>query len=1155
MKVLLLIITFLALYCSSLAQDVIFNLEAHLNGAPTSLDSIRINNLSNGSTLLIVDLPDNNPLYPVNLNTGALHVPDEIDWVRDQRFKQVTNQPGEFSVINWDKDYGNTEIIIYSLSGNVVFSERCTWLYGEQKQIQLNRSGIYVAVVKTPSSIYSFKALGTVDKGNPTMQTELFRYPTLKSTKLDGNFSFSIGDSLEVFVFKQGYSANPVVVVVTNNESFVFDLLELPPTFIDLRDNNEYTIVEIGDQTWMAENLAYLPIVNSANDKSYTSPKYYVYNFDGTDLNQAKETNAYTTYGVLYNWPAAKQACPSGWELPADNDWIQLERFIGVEESELTGKSWRGKNEGKSLKATFGWDNNGFGTDDFGFSAIAGGKFYSSSKFTEAGTNAYWWTSTEESKDNAWYRKLSAGMRNIYRDGLNVSTGISLRCIKKNTEASLPQISVFDATDITTTTAVLHASVDDDGDDQIIERGFYYSATNQDPGFDNLWEIVEGNTGQFSIEITDLEPNTTYYFRAYATNSVGTTLGEVLSFTTLKVNTVVVATLTVNEASDITDTSAKLQGTVVNNGGGEIYYQGFFYSMLYTNPEFNNGLMEIVDDLETTFSYTLTDLQPSTTYYYRAFADNEAGFGMSEVKSFTTKPKQATNTFIDERDGNEYTYVSIGGQQWMAENLAYLPSVTSTNVNSFTEPCYYVYGYEGTSANAAKTTTNYKNYGVLYNAPAAENACPSGWSLPSDEDWKQLEIAHGMSQAEADMTGGRGATAGIQMKAKTSWSDGQNGTDIYAFAALAGGRYESMTSDFVTMGTHGFWWTSYPYSTSHTYNRTIYANSLVARHYNSNKSGYSVRCVKGAASASVPSVNASNYGTLTKNSCELKGSISSDGGAAVTARGFYWSETNDNPGPNDNKVTVPGNAGEFVFNLTGLKANTKYYYNAFATNAVGTGVSSWPTSFTTPKESFTDSRDGHSYTFVKIGNQTWMAENLAYLPVVMPASEASKDYACYYVYGYNGTNVTDAKKKQEYQYFGVLYNLQAAKNACPSGWHLPTDNEWKELEIYIGMPLDEVDNVYDWRGTQGAKLKSSLTWAWIGGPGSDNYGFKALGSGMKDEFNEFQGLQTWGEWWTSTQPPGYSTAYVRILRNTSSDIWYTSSTGNVGLGVRCVKDK
>src|SRR5690554_6744787 len=103
-------------------------------------------------------------------------------------------------------------------------------------------------------------------------------------------------------------------------------------------------------------------------------------------------------------------------------------------------------------------------------------------------------------------------------------------------------------------------------------------------------------------------------------------------------------------------------------------------------------------------------------------------------------------------------------------------------------------------------------------------------------------------------------------------------------------------------------------------------------------------------------------------------------------------------------------------------------------------------------EAFTDPRDGNVYKIITIGDQVWMAENLAYLPSVNMVADGSEDAAgsYYYVYGYDGTNVADAKATGNYATYDVLYNWTAAMNACPDGWHLPSDAEWTELTDYLG---------------------------------------------------------------------------------------------------------
>jgi uncharacterized protein (TIGR02145 family) len=161
----------------------------------------------------------------------------------------------------------------------------------------------------------------------------------------------------------------------------------------------------------------------------------------------------------------------------------------------------------------------------------------------------------------------------------------------------------------------------------------------------------------------------------------------------------------------------------------------------------------------------------------------------------------------------------------------------------------------------------------------------------------------------------------------------------------------------------------------------------------------------------------------------------------------------------------------------------------------------------------TDSRDGHRYKWVKIGTQTWMAENLAYLPSVNPVKDESSDSGHYYISEYKGNDLIEAKSHPNYITYGALYNWEAAKQACPTGWHLPGEGEWTILEKYLGMgPEDEYGSLWRRTGLVGPKLKSESHWFPMGN-GNNSSRFKALPGG-KDWYGELFNNATF---WTSTR--------------------------------------
>jgi len=211
-----------------------------------------------------------------------------------------------------------------------------------------------------------------------------------------------------------------------------------------------------------------------------------------------------------------------------------------------------------------------------------------------------------------------------------------------------------------------------------------------------------------------------------------------------------------------------------------------------------------------------------------------------------------------------------------------------------------------------------------------------------------------------------------------------------------------------------------------------------------------------------------------------------------------------------------------------------------------------PVSIQTNSGTFTDSRDGNVYQWIKIGTQIWMVDNLAYLPQVSPSKEGSPSKPVYYVYGYNGTIISDAKTSANYQTYGVLYNWEAAKNSCPEGWHLPSDSEWKQLETYLGMSQKQA-NTIGTRGTEfGAKIKAADGWN-KSGNGTNESGFSAFPGGGRYGDLSFGNIGSNGFWWSSSEGES-SFAWGRGLGYSSSEIYYGANYKENGYSVRCVRD-
>ncbi|MDO9613028.1 MAG: fibrobacter succinogenes major paralogous domain-containing protein, partial [Bacteroidota bacterium] len=167
---------------------------------------------------------------------------------------------------------------------------------------------------------------------------------------------------------------------------------------------------------------AYLPKVSPPTAGSSTEPFYYVYGYDGINVPEAKLTKNYATYGVLYNWQAAKTSCPSGWHLPSDEEWTTLTTFLGGE-SEVGGKM-------KETGTTHFYEPNTDATNSSGFSGMPGGGRDYHGGFFNIGRFGVWWSSTESSSTFAWHRTLDYNWNGIGHPTYYKMDGYSVRCIK-----------------------------------------------------------------------------------------------------------------------------------------------------------------------------------------------------------------------------------------------------------------------------------------------------------------------------------------------------------------------------------------------------------------------------------------------------------------------------------------------------------------------------------------------------------------------------------------------------------------------------------------------------------------------------------------------------------------------------------------------------
>ncbi|MFC0877142.1 fibrobacter succinogenes major paralogous domain-containing protein [Saccharicrinis sp. FJH2] len=313
----------------------------------------------------------------------------------------------------------------------------------------------------------------------------------------------------------------------------------------------------------------------------------------------------------------------------------------------------------------------------------------------------------------------------------------------------------------------------------------------------------------------------------------------------------------------------------------------------------------------------------------------------------------------------------------------------------------------------------------------------------------------------------------------------------------------------------------------------------------------------------IPTVTTIGASEITQTSALCGGEIISNGGADITSRGLCWN-TKISPTIDDNIILENSDISKFSNTITGLKAYSKYYVRAYATNSAGTGYG-YSYSFITAWTDSLEDIEGNIYKIIKIGDQAWMAENLrttkyndgtAIPNVTVDTIWSNLTTAAYCNYD-NDENIG--------LLYGRLYNgftINTSK-LCPEGWHVPSEDDWLKLDNYL------IENGYSWSDIVGYKweigksLSSTSGWKESGYKGdvgnnqasNNTSGFNALPVGARGENGHFVAWGTNSALWSTTVSRYHSdiTRVFFLVYNQpghfSIDIY-----NQYGYGVRCVKN-
>ncbi|MDR2592707.1 MAG: hypothetical protein LBC59_07870 [Chitinispirillales bacterium] len=374
-------------------------------------------------------------------------------------------------------------------------------------------------------------------------------------------------------------------------------------------------------------------------------------------------------------------------------------------------------------------------------------------------------------------------------------------------------------------------------------------------------------------------------------------------------------------------------------------------------------------------------------------------------------------------------------------------------------------------------------YGRLYDWETARTVCPSGWHLPFGRTWNNMVITAGGDQLGID-----------KLKAISGWNRHFNGTDDYGFSALPGGSFAY--DNFDDAGWRSYWWTASEKEDAEAYRMEVWGG--IDNHKKS--SGLSVRCVEHENPYTVK-ISSIGEGVKGGGTFERGDTIFLTAGTAIGLQFKNWTSKGGNVSFAD--------ANSPITTFTMPASNVTVTAN-FDKIVVQLGT-------------FTDERDGKTYRTTTIGGNTWMAENLNY---------QTDNSWCY------------DNKNSNCDKYGRLYNWETARTACPSGWHLPSREEWGDLAKIAGGA-----DSYGERGAAGKKLKAKKGWN-DGGNGTDDYGFSALPGGGY-YYGGFQYIGDRGEWRT-VSTSGASVSYVRVMGNNHDYIREDDVNDNNMVSVRCV---
>ncbi|MGE5457941.1 MAG: FISUMP domain-containing protein, partial [Methanococcaceae archaeon] len=950
-----LLIAFIFISLDTNAQNYLINFAG--TGASSTVTSVKVENLTSGVNCVI----NGNDILSISNVLTSINGIEKDPSIETKIYPNPMIDYSTFVV--FPRVSGTAFLSVFDMTGKLV--SKVKYFFNDSpQQFRLSgfRSGVYLITVDGSNYRYSTKLISYGNANGVIRIEQLFSKQELEFEKVKKSskgamdavrFEYNPGDMLK-FTGTSGIYSTVKTLVPTKDETITFNFI--PCT--DANSNN-YPIVEIGDQIWMGTDLRATKfndgtiitnITDEAEWQGLITPAYcWLHNYINSTVGGGA---LYTFYVVAYQ---DKDICPVGWHVPTNDEWNILANYLG---SDIAGGKLKERGTDLWLSPNTGADNS------TGFTAYPDGSRYNNGLFYDSGWRNSYWTSTSSSGSGIG-RRLVAYSSNIETFYSPKNFGSHIRCV--NGVISIPKLTTSLITDIFYTSATAGGNVTSDGGSFISEEGICISTSSNPTTSDSKIILNYHTIGVFTIPITNLVQNTTYYVRAYATNKVGTAYGEQISFKTLPSYGLDVTTAPISFSSQIGATGG---GSVASDGAAVITERGICISV-NPNPVISDRKIVTSGSIGS-FDSDITGLTANTTYYVRAFATNTLGTTYGREVFFSTKGESGTITDIE---GNIYSTIEIGAQIWMTENLRTTKYSDGSSIPNVTDDDTWGAQTSGSFCWYNNDISNKNVYGGLYNHFAVtdlRHLCPTGWHIPSSEEWKNMssyiEGSNWWSIIPPVTNGEK-----LRETGTVHWDAPNSGaSNTSGFTAVPGG-FRTSDGYFVGKGMVGEYWFDFSYSDDPYDLSQIFSVSqgLLQMPYAYNIDGHSVRCI--SDNIPLPISITTSASSITSFGATLNGQINPENQTVNAIFEYGLTNTYGNSimaNPN----SLAGNTISYVnANISGLTSGSTYHYRLKLVYSGGTIFGNDMT-FTLPIK-VTDI-DNNSYNVAIVGKRVWMVEDL-----------------------------------------------------------------------------------------------------------------------------------------------------------------------------------